>query len=250
MNVKLPSFFKTAQLFAVKHAPEILTGVSGACLIAAVISAAASTPKAVKLMEEMKEKTKDPKPLDYVKTAAACYIPTALLTVSSLACMIFANRKSARRNAVLAAAYTLSESTLAEYKQAVLENVGKKKTGEIDAAAAEKTTQKTPHAESAVILTGAGDQLCYDAFSGRYFKSDVEKLRRIENKLNLRLRDEMFISLNDYYYEVGLEGVKLGDDLGWNIDKGYIELRFRAILINDTPCIVVETSIAPYYGYM
>jgi hypothetical protein len=92
--------------------------------------------------------------------------------------------------------------------------------------------------------------LCYDAVSGRYFKSDIDKLKKAENILNRRLVEEMSISLNDFYYEIDLPEIDIGDDLGWNIDKGYIELMFSAQLAEDgTPCLVVGFQVTPKWGY-
>lgn len=92
--------------------------------------------------------------------------------------------------------------------------------------------------------------LCYDAVSGRYFKGDIEKIKKAECELNRQMRDEMYISLNDFYYEIGLDNIKLGDELGWNIDDGYIDLSFSSQLASDgTPCLVIDYTIAPRYDF-
>ena len=107
-----------------------------------------------------------------------------------------------------------------------------------------------PAKESEIIFVGDGETLCYDVLSGRYFKSKIDKIKKAENDLNRRMRDEMYISLNDFYYEVGLEPIKLGDDLGWNIDNGYIDLRFSSQLATDgTPCLVIDYGYGPRYDF-
>ena len=64
------------------------------------------------------------------------------------------------------------------------------------------------------------------------------------------MRDEMYVSLNDFYYEVGLDNIKIGDELGWNIDNGYIDLSFSSQLASDrTPSLVIDYSIAPRYNF-
>ena len=101
-----------------------------------------------------------------------------------------------------------------------------------------------------MIITERGNTLCYDAVSGRYFKSDIDKLKKAANELNRQMRDEMYISLNDFYYEIGLNPVSIGDELGWNIDQGYIDLSFSSQLADDgTPCLVIEYHIAPRYDF-
>lgn len=65
------------------------------------------------------------------------------------------------------------------------------------------------------------------------------------------MRDEIYISLNDLYFELGLDNIKLGDELGWNIDKGYIDINFSSQLdANGTPCLVLDYRVAPVYDYM
>lgn len=42
----------------------------------------------------------------------------------------------------------------------------------------------------------------------------------------------------------------MGDMLGWNIDKGYIDLAFSSQLdANGTPCLVIDYQVAPVYDY-
>ena len=55
------------------------------------------------------------------------------------------------------------------------------------------------------------------------------------------LYTSMYVTLNDFYYELGLDGTKMGNMLGWNIDKGYIDLAFSSQLdANGTPCLVIR----------
>lgn len=64
------------------------------------------------------------------------------------------------------------------------------------------------------------------------------------------MRDDMYISLNDFYYEIGLRGISIGDDIGWDIDRGYIDLDFSSQLAEDgVPCLVIDYGVAPRYGY-
>lgn len=75
-------------------------------------------------------------------------------------------------------------------------------------------------------------------------------MKKAENELNRRMRDEMYISLNDFYYEIGLNRTSIGDELGWNIDNGYIDLSFSSQLADDgTPCLVIEYCVEPRYDF-
>ena len=130
------------------------------------------------------------------------------------------------------------------------ETLGQKKAEAVDDAVARDKLSKNPVESREVILTDKGSTLCYDVLSGRYFKSDIEKMRQTVNELNRRMLSEMYISLNDFYYELGLPSIGVGDSLGWCTDRGLIELRFDAQLAADgTPCLVLDYAVAPKYGY-
>lgn len=247
----LASIARSVQTAMKKHSPEILTGIGIAGMITTTVMAVRATPKALILIEEKKDEleTDTLSGKEIVKTAWPCYIPAAVIGSVSIFCLIGASSTNLRRNAALATAYTLSESTLKEYQEKVVETIGEKKEQSIRDAVAKDKIVKNPVRE--VILTeNGGNTICYDAISGRYFKSDIDKIRKAENELNRQMRDEMYVTLNEFYYAIGLDGTKLGDDLGWNIDKGYIELDFSSHLdANGTPCLVIDYRVAPVYDY-
>lgn len=237
---------------AVKHFPEILTGIGLAGMITATVLAVRATPKAVKLLnEKKKELGADKLPVtETVKTTWKCYIPSAVTAILSSACIIGANSVHVKRYAALGAAYALSESTLKEYRDKVVETVGDKKEQKIhDEIAKDKMTQN-PVSNSEVFVTGKGETLCYDSISGRYFKSDMERLKKAANEMNRRMISEMNISLNDFYAEIGLNEIIIGDNIGWDINKGLIELGFSSQLADDgTPCLVLDFRNPPSYEY-
>lgn len=252
MKKELAKSFLSLKTAIKKHSPEILTGIGIAGMITTTVMAVRATPKALILIEERKEEIGAEKleAIDMVKTAWACYIPAAITGTLSVACLIGASSVNARRNAALATAYTLSESALKDYQGKVIEMFGEKKNEAVKDAVAKDKVEKNPVVTREVIITEKGNTLCYDAISGRYFKSDIEKIKKAECELNRQMLDDMYVSLNDFYYEIGLDSVKLGDELGWNVDSGYIDLSFSSQLASDgTPCLVIDYSVAPRYDY-
>ena len=251
-KTKLSSISKGIRSVITKHSPEVLTGIGIAGMITTTIMAVRATPKALILIEERKEEIDVDKltPIELIKTTWTCYIPAAITGGLSVICLIGANSVNARRNAALATANTLSESALKEYQEKVIETIGEKKEQTVRDAIAKDRIDKNPVSSREVIITEKGNTLCYDSISGRYFKSDIDKIKKAENELNRRMRDEMYISLNEFYYEIGLNPIGIGDDLGWNIDRGYIELNFSSQLTDDgTPCLVIDYQVAPRYEY-
>jgi hypothetical protein len=238
---------------AAKRSPEILLGFGIAGMITTTILAVKATPKALSLIEEEKQKqdTDELPPVEVVKVTWKCYIPAGVTCVVSLGCLIGSCSVSHRRNAMLATAYSLSEATFRDYKAKVIDAIGERKERTVRDAVAKEHLERDPVENKEVILVGSGTTLCYDSVSGRYFKSDMETIKKAENRLDARLRTEMYISLNEFYYEIGLEPLRvIGDDLGWNIDSGYLDITFSSQLATDgTPCLVIEYGVAPRYDY-
>ena len=86
--------------------------------------------------------------------------------------------------------------------------------------------------------------------SGRYFESDIDKLKKIQNELNRTMLQEDYISLNEFYHEIGLDDIPIGEDMGWNINNKYMELDFSSQLTDDgRPCLVVGHYNPPQYNY-
>lgn len=235
-----------------KHSPEILTGIGIAGMITTTVLAVRATPKALLLIEEKKteEDVDKLKPVEVVRTTWTCYIPATVTGALSIACLVGASSVSLKRNTALATAYSLSESALKTYQEKVIETIGEKKEKEIRDEIAKGQLKKDPLVNKEVIVTGKGETLCYDTISGRYFKCDIEKIRRVEAMLNKELYSSMYVSLNDFYYEIGLRSTELGDELGWNTDMGPINFDFSSQLAeDDTPCLVINYHIAPRYDY-
>lgn len=249
---KFKGIVKSVQTAVSKHSPEILTGIGIAGMVTTTILAVKVTPKACVLIEAKKkeEHVDTLSAVDTIKTAWKCYIPAAVIGVASTTCLIGASSVNARRNAALATAYKLAETSLTEYREKVIETIGEKKEQLVRDKVAEDRVKKNPVSKSEVIITGKGTTRCLDTISGRRFNSDIEKLRRVENELNKRMFNDMYISLNEFYDEIGLEHTLVGDQLGWNIDRGLIDLDFSSQIDEDgVPCVVIDYMVAPKYDF-
>ena len=250
---KLTAAFKSVSTAVRKHSPEILTGIGIAGMITTTVLAVKGTPKALRLIEDAEEKKGSKLTVkETVATTWKCYIPAVVTGGVSVACLVGASSVNLRRNAALTAAYKLSETALTEYRDKVVETIGEKKEKTVREAIAKDKLDKDPVQKKEIIVTGGGTTRCYDMLCGRYFESSREKLERIENMLNRRLLDDMYVSLNEFYNEVGLTDVAAGHELGWHIDqgKGVIELDFSSILdTTGTPCLAVGFYTPPKYGF-
>lgn len=228
-----------------EKSPEILIGFGLAGMLTSTVLAVKATPKALDILEqEDRELSK----IDKVKLTWKCYAPAAVGYCASAACIIGAQSVNAKRNAVLAGAYKLSETALLEYRDKVVDILGEEKEKEIRDSIAKDRVERDSISE--VIVTGKGDTLCYDMISGRYFKSDIDKINKAINEINYRLTHENIISLNELYLELGMKPTDMGYEQGWNIDDGLVNVKFSSIISeDDQPCIVMHLYNPPKFGF-
>ena len=60
---------------------------------------------------------------------------------------------------------------------------------------------------------------------------------------------DMYVSLNDFYNEIGLEPINLGDEIGWNIDRR-IDIAFELQESErDEPCFAIAYLQPPYHDF-
>ena len=63
--------------------------------------------------------------------------------------------------------------------------------------------------------------LCYDMFSKRYFNTTMAAVINAQYHINRNLQLRGYCCLNEYYEFLGINGVDLGDEMGWNIQEMY-----------------------------
>lgn len=252
MNIQsLANVAKRLEKYIVKRSPEILMAMGISGFFVAGVTAVRQTPKALRLIDQ-KEMDEDRRlnKLEVIQTTWKCYAGPIVTSIISAGCIIGSNRIGSRRHTALVAAYTISETALKEYQEKAVEVVGKKKEQEIRDAVAKEKILSNPVCSKEIISTGKGDTLFFEPLSGRYFISDVESIRRAVNELNREMLNDMYISLNEFYYALHLHETQMGESVGWNIEKGLIELDFSSQLTEEMkPCIVIGHRVPPFYGF-
>ena len=247
--MKVSDMFRTMKVAFDKNSPAILTGLGITGFVVSVTLTVYTTPKAIKSVEDKKKELKKDK-LTISETIGATwkyYLPTAIGIATSAACILGANSVSTRRNAALAAAYSLSETAMAEYQDKVREFVGERKESDVRADIARDRMAVDPPNPSEVIITGKGETWFRESITHRYFKSDIEKVRKVENDLNREMLNSNTISVNDVLYALGLPSDhKVLGDLGWDIDKHPIEFIFIPVMTEEVGvCIELDYRFAP-----
>ena len=234
-----------------KNQPSILIGIGIAGFIGAVVMSVKATTKASELLNEKKveEETENFTKKEIVKTTWKCYAPVIVLGAVSTICILSANKISSKRNAVLAAAFSMSESAFSTYKNSVLEVVDAETNKKINEQVAKKQVSKYSSNYDGVINTGKGEDVCLDPYSGRHFYSSIDKIKSVINELNSQLVEGNDIYLNDLYYELGLSGTDFGASFLWEINKTkLIRVDFNSVIMdNKKPCIVINYTNPPFH---
>ena len=220
------------------NSPTLLAALGCVGFITSVVMAAMAAPKAEDILEEVPE---DSPIIDKIKALAPIYAPTAGMILLSTACIVGSNRVYRYRYASLLALYSIGERSLQRWQNSVLDEVGEKKF--------EKVRERVVEPDKPLPTTIVVDDertLFFDVYSGRYFRSDsVETVRKIVNDLNDRLYLDNFINLNEFYYDVGLPKVEFGDEAGWDVSYGSIQVEYDSFLKNDKPGVSISFVVKP-----
>jgi hypothetical protein len=223
------------------NSPAILTalGVSGTITTAYLVGRASyDASNVIRDAECYEARENNPMTLkEKVERVWPLYIPAGVSGVATIGCILFASRVSARRTAAITAAYSISEKAFTEYKDKVIEKYGDKKEKEVRDEIAQDRVRNN---SSGMIVGGPGKVLCYEMYTDRYFESDMETLRRAENDINAKLLRELWVTLSDFYYILGLPNTSNSSDVGWDSDV-LMHLEFSTTMSEDNrPCIAFE----------
>ena len=235
-----------------QHSPAILTGLGIAGMIGTVVLAVKATPKAMERIEEKEAET----PVEKVKAAWKCYIPTVVTGGVSIACVIGAQKINSKRLAALATAYSMTETAFKEYKDKVVEKLGEKKEKEVRDEVNEdrlrKELEKDPDPFPYRLMAN-GDVPCYDATLGFEFLGTWAKVEGVVSTLNNKMtynRGADYVSLNEYRLALGVDRCDFGEELGWNPSTiGLIDLDMSYRTINGLTWLIISHNRPPRYGY-
>ena len=228
-----------------KNSPTLLTTIAAGGVVATAYFTAKGTIKAAEAIHNHEQQhgvREDPRERakTHVQVAWRCYIPAASAATGTIACIVGANRVGLRRMAAAQAGLIVSERALSEYRRKVVEQFGQRKDDTIREEIAKDRVAGTTPPSQEVLLTGPGNILSMELYTGRYFACDMETLRRAQNTLNERLIRHDYASLDDFYDIIGLRPTSTSSEIGWKSSK-MMELEFTTVLSNDgRPCLAFE----------
>lgn len=247
------SLLSKSQRFLKRNGSTILTCVGAVGAVATTVTAVRATPKALMLLENAKEEKGDAlTKLETVKIAAPVYIPSALIGVSTLACIFGANVLNQRSQASLMSAYALVERGYKEYRNKVDELYGEEAGSQVRSGIVKDKYEAQP-----IRTVEDGKMLYYDFYSSRYFEASPTFVKTAEYELNRKLMMDDCAYLNEWYYLLDLEPLEHGLDFGWstcaNSDmywQTWVDFHHEKVVMDDgLECIIISFSQEPYHNF-
>lgn len=221
-----------------KNNPQILiTGLGIAASVATAITSGKAHAKAVAADNGASDNL-----LDFTKRNWMTYVPAAVSLGVTIFAIVSLHNVTYKKYQALAAAYSISQMNVSELRKNVAESVKIIKQG--GKPADKKAAQKELPAGS-MVLFGDEEVLCKDAITGRTFRSTPEKIRQYCNNISEDLIGFGPCPLNDFYSQIHVGEVSIGDELGW---EGGVTIKpeFRPVLLpSGSPAVEVALTPAP-----
>lgn len=251
--------FKYGGRAVVKHLPTLLTATGTVGVIAGVVIAINKAPDAKKELDEEKanwdaieDKEKRNKS-DYifrrVKIGAKHYWLVFVVIGGAVTCFWIANHVSLKRLTQALTAAGLSAKAKEELEAKIRELDGDKHLQKVKDEIDADRVKNNPPVEGSIINTGYGTHLCYEPITGRYFYSNIERIRQAVIMCRDYLQKDSYLSLNDWFNEIGLDSTELSD-LCWiahSINEvNEFDISFSSTLTKEgTPVLVLRYEVTP-----
>ncbi len=247
---------------AVKHIPTILTGVGTLGVGAAMFFMAKKAPEAKKALDEVREewnnvedKEKRVK-ADYyfklIRVGAKYYWVAISIATGAIICFWCANHVNLKRLTSALTAAGLSAKAKEELEQKIKELDGDKKLQKIRDEIDADRVKENPPVEDEIIQTGFGNHMCYEPITGRYFYSNIEKIKRAVIFARDQLQKDGYLSLNDWFNLLGLDSTDI--QLCWTANAvgevNEFDISTSSQLTScDIPVLVIRYDVNPTMEY-
>jgi hypothetical protein len=251
--VNIAELYKKGEMLVSSNSTALLTGVGVIGTVSTAVLTGRASIRAYAIIEnDLVAQDISAGPVTRREIIAACwpeFLPPVGVGALTITAIIMANRLSSKEAAALATAYSLSEKAFTEYKEKVTERLGEGKEQKIRDEVVADRLAANPVNQREVIIAGSGEVLCYDMFTGRYFQSTVEEIKKAENKVNFEILHHMYASLSSFYDEIGLPSTEMSDRLGFNTDNR-LEVKFSTHMSSDQrPCVAIDFHAPPVHDY-
>lgn len=244
---------KAAGALLRRNSSSILTGLGVAGSLTSAVLAVKATPRVIRKLDAAyleKNGVEFASQLDglpvesltkreVIAVAWRDYVPALGVEILTITSIIGAQSINLRRQATLVSLVGISETALREYQERMAVEAPTKDRKVRDDIA-RKQLEDHPVNDAQVIIVDGGDQLFYDSYTDRYFKSSMQRVQKAINDINARINNQQFASLNELYDKLGLKHVSQGDDMGWTPEH-VLEMDYSTHMTEDDRSAIVLT---------
>lgn len=244
--MQLSKLVSSTEHFLRSNSTTLLTGIGISGVLTTAYFTARGTVKAVAEIERDHEIRRDPDGVvPYLgrwhgpKLIWKYYIPAGMSAAFTITAIIGAQKAGVRKTAAAQAAFAVTERAFSEYREKVVEEIGEQKERKIHDKTMQDRVSNNPPPEHIVAMSGTGSCIFREDFTGRYFVSTMETVKKSVNELNSKLLRDDRAYLDDFYHLVGLGMTQQGGEYGWETPR-LLELRFTTSTVEDrdVPCFV------------
>lgn len=174
-----------------------------------------------------------------VKIGWRYYIPAAVSGATTIGIVSLGSYSMTKRTVAAVSAASMAEKAFTEYKRSVIEQIGETQEKKISERVSTQQIFDAPPSDNNVIVIGSKDVTCCELYTGRYFKSDMETIKRAVNEINSRILHELYVTLDEFYSLLDIPRTTNSSNIGWDSDK-LLELEYATILHDETPCLTFK----------
>lgn len=239
------------RLYLQRNSPTIVSCIGAVGVVATTIAAVKATPKTLSLIENEKAyinkqleeggwQTRVDKltTAETIKATWKCYIPTAIIGLSTITCIFGANTLNKHQQAAITSAYMLLDNTYKQYKEKVSKLLGDN---------ADTMVKKSIIEDQYSEIT-----LFYEYHYGEFFERRKADVLNAEYQLNLKFASQGYACLNDFFELLGLPITQEGEVIGWSTQEGYSAIDFEHQLLeldDGMECTIINLPISPSICY-
>lgn len=245
-------------------APAFLTVIGVCGVVGTAATAIHATPKALKIIDIKKREKNNNylNPIEIVRMSWKCYIPTIIVSTGTIACIIGIGITNKRNQAALFAAYAMLDKSYKRYRNAAINVYGTDADKNIRIEAAKDAMVYTSdwgyQVYNKKMENNEKELLFHDLISDRYFTTTMAAVLNAQYHVNRNIALRGTCSVNEYLSFLGIDEMKNGDEMGWDIsymaeemDSYWLDFDNQKIILDDgTQCIAIDTIPVNHFEYL
>lgn len=234
-----------------RNSSTILTVIAAIGTGATAVLAAKAAPIASASREKAQHEKGERKltTLEVIKAETPAYIPAATVGIGTIACIFGANVLNKRQQASIASAYAVLNEMYSKYRGKVTSIFGENGDRILERA----IEQDSKDREDGRPPWGEIQTFYFEPY-GRFFERTMEEVFQAEYHINRNLMLKRGVTVNEFLDFLGLEHVRGGDELGWNLWDGevfygysWIDFDHRYFTTDDGLLVcAIDTPFAPH----